>query len=335
MKKLGEYINGNCKVTIFDDGTKVRFTPDDEFLPVKPESMDLKITNKCGIEKAIPIRNAEGVITGFKKELHPTCAWCHEKSTPDGDHAKWENFKFIETLLPYTECALGGGDLFEYPDCEKLLDLLKENKIIANATFNQIHIELPGNVDLVKRLISEKKLYGVGISLISSKEAAERLAETLSDPIFSNAVVHVINGVHSVEVLKPLMDKGIKILILGYKTFGRGVAYGEIMDPIIKKNQQELKDKLPSLIPHFKAVSFDNLAINQLGVQDILSPEDWDSFYMGEEGQFTMYIDAVKGEYAVCSIAEERFPLKDDIEPMFKHIREITGNDVDSQKKKE
>ena len=325
MKKLGEYINGNCKVTIFDDGTKVRFTPDDEFLPVKPESMDLKITNKCGIEKTIPIRNAEGVITDFKKELRPTCAWCHEKSTPDGDHAKWENFKFIETLLPYTECALGGGDLFEYPDFEKLLDLLKENKIIANATFNQIHMELPGNFDLVKRLITEKKLYGVGISLISNKEAAERLAETLSDPIFSNAVVHVINGVHSVEVLKPLMDKGIKILILGYKTFGRGVGYAELMDPIIKKNQQELKDKLPSFIPHSKAVSFDNLAINQLGVKDILPPEEWNSFYMGEEGQFTMYIDAVKGEYATCSIAEERFPIKDDIKDMFSHIRKING----------
>lgn len=326
MKKLGEYINGNCKVTIFDDGTKIRFTPDDEFLPVKPESMDLKVTNKCGMEKTFPIRDADGVITGFKKELRPTCSWCHEKSTPDGEHAKWENFKFIETLLPYTECALGGGDLFEYPDFEKLLDRLKENKIIANATFNQIHLELPGNIDFVKRLISEKKLYGVGISLRPTVPAAERLAEILSDPIFSNAVVHVINGIHSLKTLKPLMDKGIKILILGYKTFGRGVSYRNgLMAPIIKKNQQELKDNLPSLIPHFKAVSFDNLAIDQLNVKDILSPEDWDSFYMGEEGQFTMYIDAVKGEYAVCSVAEDRLPLEDDIEPMFKHIREIAA----------
>ena len=205
------------------------------------------------------------------------------------------------------------------------MDRLKENKIIANATFNQVHLELPGNIDLVKRLISEKKLYGVGISLKANIFSAERLVKILSDPIFSNAVVHVINGIHSLEMLKPLMDKGIKILILGYKTFGRGVSYRELLDPIIKKNQQELKNNLPSLIPHFKAISFDNLAIDQLNVKDILSPEDWDSFYMGEEGQFTMYIDAVKGEYAVCSVAEDRFPLEDDIEPMFKHIREIAA----------
>lgn len=302
MKKLGEYINGNCKVTIFDDGTKVRFTPDDKFLPVKPESMDLKITNRC---------------TGTN------CAFCHERSGPEGDHGDIMNLKFIDTLLPYSELSLGGGNVLEHPDFVPFLEKCKARNLICNVTFNQVHFIQ--NLDLIESLIEKKLVYGVGVSLNASKEKAEELSQVLSAPIFKNAVVHVINGIHSLEVLKPLMDKGIKILILGYKTFGRGVAYGELMDPIIKKNQQELKDKLPSLIPHFKAVSFDNLAINQLGVKDILSPEEWNSFYMGEEGQFTMYIDAVKREYAICSIAEERFPLLDDIEPMFKHIREIAG----------
>lgn len=303
MKKLGEYINGNCKVTLFDDGTKIRFTPDDEFLPVKPESMDLKITNRC---------------TGTN------CAFCHERSGPKGDHGDIMNLKFIDTLLPYTEIALGGGNVLEHPDFVPFLEKCKERNLICNVTFNQVHFMQ--NLDFIESLIEKKLIYGVGVSLNASKEKAEELSQVLSAPLFKNAVVHVINGIHSLEVLKPLLDRGIKILILGYKTFGRGVAYGELMDPIIKKNQQELKDKLSSLIPHFKAVSFDNLAINQLGVQDILSPEDWNSFYMGEEGQFTMYIDAVRREYAVCSIAEERFPLLDEIEPMFQHIRKITGN---------
>lgn len=47
MKKLGEYENGNYKVIIMQDGTKIRFTQEDEYLPEKPESMDLKITNRC------------------------------------------------------------------------------------------------------------------------------------------------------------------------------------------------------------------------------------------------------------------------------------------------
>ena len=305
MKKLGEYINGNCKVTLFDDGTKIRFTPDDEFLPVKPESMDLKITNRC---------------TGTN------CAFCHERSGPEGEHGDIMDLKFIDTLLPYTEIALGGGNVLEHPDFVPFLEKCKARNLICNVTFNQIHFLQ--SLDSIRCLVEKEMIYGVGVSFLASnsRDGANSLAEILSMPIFSNAVVHVINGIHSVEMLEPLMDKGIKILILGYKTFGRGVNYGKLMDPIIKKRQQELKDKLPSLIPHFKAVSFDNLAINQLGVKDILSPEQWDSFYMGEEGQFTMYIDAVRREYATCSIAEERFPLKDDIEPMFQHIRKITGN---------
>lgn len=303
MKKLGEYINGNCKVTIFDDGTKIRFTKDNEFYPEKPESMDLKITNRC---------------TGTN------CAFCHEKSGPEGDHGDIMNLKFIDTLLPYTEIALGGGNIIEHPDLIPFLYKCMKRNLICNATFNQFHFRR--FLGFVKALINCEYIHGVGVSLTASKEKAKELSEELSDPIFKNAVVHVINGIHSLEVLEPLMDKGIKILILGYKTFGRGVAYGELMDPIIKKNQQELKDKLPSLIPHFKAVSFDNLAINQLGVKDILPPEEWNSFYMGEEGQFTMYIDAVKGEYATCSIAEERFPIKDDIKDMFSDVRIKNGN---------
>ncbi len=44
---------------------------------------------------------------------------------------------------------------------------------------------------------------------------------------------------------------------------------------------------------------------------------------MGDEGQFTMYIDAVKKEFAVNSITEEkrRFPLTDDIRTMFHQVR--------------
>lgn len=48
MKNLiGSYKNGNYKVFIFDDGTMIRHTEDDTYRPEFPDSMDIKITNKC------------------------------------------------------------------------------------------------------------------------------------------------------------------------------------------------------------------------------------------------------------------------------------------------
>ena len=47
MEVLGSYKNGNYNVKIFKDGTKIRFNNLDNLTPEKPESMDLKITNKC------------------------------------------------------------------------------------------------------------------------------------------------------------------------------------------------------------------------------------------------------------------------------------------------
>ena len=43
MELLGRYINGNFKTTILSDGTKIRETEDDEFVPAFAENMDIKI----------------------------------------------------------------------------------------------------------------------------------------------------------------------------------------------------------------------------------------------------------------------------------------------------
>lgn len=47
MELLGEYQNGNVRTTIYDDGTKIRETEDDEFHPAFAENMDIKICNRC------------------------------------------------------------------------------------------------------------------------------------------------------------------------------------------------------------------------------------------------------------------------------------------------
>ena len=64
MSILGEYTNGNYRVRIYSDGTKVRENDLDFFEPEFPESFDINITNQCDMG----------------------CAMCHEDSIPDGRH---------------------------------------------------------------------------------------------------------------------------------------------------------------------------------------------------------------------------------------------------------
>ena len=53
-------------------------------------------------------------------------------------------------------------------------------------------------------------------------------------------------------------------------------------------------------------MSFDNLALKQLNIKQYLTDEEWDRFYCGTDGAFTMYIDAVKQEYAPTSRSSNR-----------------------------
>lgn len=46
---MNRYKNGNYIVTIMSDGTKIRMTEADEFIPAFAENCDVKITSKCSI----------------------------------------------------------------------------------------------------------------------------------------------------------------------------------------------------------------------------------------------------------------------------------------------
>lgn len=294
------YKNGNYIVKFnLDDGTKIRETEDDEFIPDHAENMDIKLTNMC-----------EGV----------GCKWCHEGSTPNGKHGDILNEKFIETLHPYQEAALGGGNILSHPDLIPFLHKLREQKVIANATVNQIHFEK--NQDLIRKLVDEKLIYGLGISLVNPTENFIELVKQ-----YPNAVIHVINGVLKPEDVKALENNNLKMLILGYKHLRRGNEYFDAAHERIEKNQKWLYDNLESMLDKFKVVSFDNLAIEQLNVKRLLSQEEWDEFYMGRDGQSTYYIDMVERKFAKSSTApmDKRYDLLDSVDDMFNVIR--TEND--------
>jgi MoaA/NifB/PqqE/SkfB family radical SAM enzyme len=290
MKLLGKYKNGNYNVVIFDDGTKVRETKEDKFDAKFPECMDIKITNYCEMN----------------------CPYCHEASSKEGKHGDILNVDFINTLKPYTELAIGGGNPLSHPDLLEFLRLLKEKHIIANMTVNQKHFE--ENINYINNLIENDLIKGIGISLTNLTDS---FIEKVSK--YPNAVIHVINGVVKLENLEKMYDKNLKILILGYKQFRKG---NEFYSEAVEMNKNLMKFKIAEILEHFKVVSFDNLAIEQLEVKNLMTEEEWNNFYMGDDGQFTMYVDMVNKQFARCSVSDKRYKLLDNIEDMFKIIKE-------------
>ena len=290
MKLIGKYINGNYKVAIFNDGTKIRHTDDNYWNARFPENIDLKITNMCDMR----------------------CPYCHENSTINGKHGEIMNMAFVNTLMPFTEIALGGGNIFTHPDLIPFLKKLKALNIFANITVNQYHFM--ANLELINKLIEEDLIKGLGVSLMN---ATDEFISEISK--FENAVIHIINGVEMVSNLQKLYDKNLKVLILGYKEFRRGKDY---YSSVVELRKDMLKEELPNLVNHFQVVSFDNLALEQLDVKTLLG-EKWEQFYMGDDGQFTMYIDAVTETFARSSImpVADRLPLTNNINDMFKIVK--------------
>ena len=310
MNLIGKYQNGNYTVSIFDDGTKIRENDLDFFEAEFPESMDLKITNKC----------------------HNGCAFCHENSTRDGKHGDIMSPSFIDKLHPYTEIAIGGGNPLEHPDIVPFLEKLKSLKMIPSMTIRQN--DFMDSLELITELVNKKLIYGLGISLVTTKQ--DGFIEAVQK--FPNAVIHVINGIVTLDELEMLAYHNLKILILGYKEVRRGkdLFYSDLATQSwIMQLRKETYDMLPQIIDcrWFDVVSFDNLAIKQLNPKRLMSKEKWDEMYMGDDGidgemtSASMFIDMVERQFAKNSCSMERYPLMDNITDMYNVLRGKNGVD--------
>lgn len=293
MEKIGSYINGNSAVVIYSDGTKERYIKNgSDPRPEFPESMDLKITNRCDLG----------------------CPMCAESSTPDGQHADLNN-PILDTIHPYTELAIGGGNPLEHPDLILFLERMKEKKVICNITVNQVHFM--DKTSLLQGLVKGKLIYGLGVSV--PYMCRPGLIDKLSE--FPNAVVHTIAGYTPMDTFSDLAHHDINILVLGYKQKGRGV-YAQAS----KKRTQALENYLFACnkFDTFKAIGFDNLAVKQLHVYKHISFEKFERLYMGDDGEYTMYLDLVAGQYAKSSTHEPRPIDGHTIDRLFQNLKGLS-----------
>lgn len=290
------YMNGNTLISISDtDGTREMFTRDDEFDLDFPVSMDISIGKRC-----------DG-----------GCAFCYDGATPDGKEGDLLNARFIDSLHPYTEVAINGNSV-NHSQLIPFLKKLKSMNVFANMTVNQIHFER--KEDLISDLINKKLIYGLGVSLRNpTNEFLDRVTK------YPNAVIHVINGIATETDFEKMANRGLKVLILGYKDKGRGHDYLAEYPDEVRRNQQWLYDNIGELIysDKYRAVAFDNLALEQLDLQRVIPDDQWQRFYQGDEGTSSMFVDLVDGTFGVSSLVpkSEMMPIMDTVEEMFSVVK--------------
>lgn len=284
---IAHYLNGSSYyVTLYKDGTKCRYHLNNDDIIMKPETIDVKITNYCDLG----------------------CSYCHESSTVRGKHGDLDALiSVLEPLGSGVELAIGGGNPLDHPALESFLERVVAMGMFPNLTINQGHIQRAyssfrnGDYEEMRKLaFCVRKCNAVGIS-ITDESNIESIRKFKDDFPEVQVVIHVINGIHSKEVLDDLHEKGLNhVLILGYKNYGFGKKYliGN-EDPITKK-MKDLKIYLPVYMRKM-IISFDNLAIEQLDPMRFFSKDFNKERYMGDDFTFSMYIDAVLQEFAPTS----------------------------------
>jgi hypothetical protein len=277
MKTLASYLNGNSKVKIFNDGTRL-IEYEDKMDLEYPLNIDLRVSTACSL--------------GYNpKTGKSVCEFCHESATVDGKECDYDKLKDILKGLPKgIEIAIGGNKLTE--NLIRFLNWLKKQGFITNLTANQLHI----NRDefILKCLMLDKIIYGLGISY--RKDFPLNIDRFFME--HPNVILHVIAGIDDVDNI--IETPFNKILILGYKKFGFGIQY----------YSKEVKESLncwycyvKKLMDVKKVVSFDNLAIEQLNIKRFFNDKKWNEFYQGEH---SMYINAVDGYFSPSSRSDEK-----------------------------
>lgn len=280
------YLNGNTFVVLdLTNGTRYMETvnDDEKFNLNFPVSIDLNISNYC--EKG--------------------CSFCYQNCTKQGKNADLDKIKLL--LHPFMEVAININ--VGYKIDMQFIDFLeycRDNHIIVNATINQT--DLMNRPKEIRMLQDYELLHGIGVSY--DKHIAYNNAN------LNNIVIHVIDGLVNNVELNELTAQGYNILILGYKQKGRAKD-NDLPD------MSELKDWLKDNLQKTKSIiSFDNKAIEQLGIRKLVNDKMWNMCYQGDEGTISMYINGVDMTFAQNSFTDIYYNINNyNIQEMFDIVR--------------
>ena len=149
------YINGNYYVTLNNlTGTKTyrALRRGEELVSKFPDSIDLKITNKCSIG----------------------CPFCHESSISEGKSFDLQKTIGILSQLPKVgiELAIGGGDVTEdsvIDDCAALCRWANDNGFVPRLTINSKSLNTEEKRKKFHDKLDVVKVFGVSIDRFDKK----------------------------------------------------------------------------------------------------------------------------------------------------------------------
>ena len=286
------YKNGNYWV-IQNRNRKLRIQfQGQEPVAAFPELVDVKITDYCDIG----------------------CDFCYQDSTDKGIHADEASIStMLQQFLPYgscTEFAIGGGEPTQSPNFIMLIKSIKRKGGIANFTtksdkwFNNSDI-----LSAVKESIS-----GIAYSVGTLKEA-KKFFELHTDAFYNTSdgtiphngkqnlppafYLHIIPEIMDQDDIREILayaeiqndsysryQSEIAITMLGFKSIGRG--------------EGTTVNLIPEIIDIIQRTTSTSIGIDTKFAKDyesILHEKNINpKLYTTEEGEFSMYIDAVQNK---------------------------------------
>ena len=327
MEKINHKVkNGNYYILygeMFGDKEKIRLQVDSipDMIPKYPELVDIKITDAC----------------------EHRCPFCYMDSTPEGKHATYSDI--CEILYKFnirTEFALGGGNVLLNPDFYKIVRAIQHKGHIANITIRYDDVETLNNNETLMKAV-EKYVSGIGLS-VQKAEDVESVKDfiikmlSLGKHISLHIIPELIGSENSFAILEKLdevneeylklreNEKSLhynycKVLYLGLKQSGRAKNM---------KHNLLSEDELNTLSmkSHYR-FNVDTAFIN---TYDEWIKKKWggdeEYFLTRHEGEFSMFIDAVKLQCFTSSYKDDGgIDIDSDIklEDLFGAIREKNG----------
>lgn len=283
--------------TIFDknNGTKTRFFLEPNNKPknkaISPELADIKITDFCPY----------------------ACNFCYQDSTLDGKHASLDNIKHIANELRKAqvfEVALGGGETTLHPNFVEILKIFSENKIVPNFTTKNLNLIKQSNFSeiikycgamafSVQSLEDMEKVVSAYLDLGELKDTYfDKYQLTDSKGYTPKITFQIILGVTPLSEISKMLElashSANRITLLGYKENGRGSSFAphdySKWLPIVKKFKKN----------HYIDISIDT-ALAAESKSDLIANGVKENTFHITEGNFSVYIDAVKMKFAPSS----------------------------------
>jgi hypothetical protein len=240
----------------------------------------------------------ESIDVKITDKCNNNCWFCYEHSKSSGLHGDL-NHPIFDSIESGTELALGGGNPLLHPDLDSFLSRMLKQGVICNLTIHQD--DYVANKQRVDMMLSSWLIKGLGISVGDGLKVTPDIECT-------RAIYHTILGITSVETIISLAERR-KVLLMGNKTQPVDLVTLELIRNFICR-----ADIIASLF-------FDNLACDQLDVKSLVSAEEWNERYMGDDGTFTMYIDVINQIGYTSSVQKDvGYALTNNIRDVFRKI---------------